>query len=149
MNASTSNRMIQPYLFFNGRCEEAIAFYRQALGAELEMMMRFKESPDSTPPGMLPPGFEDKIMHASLRVGCVLLMLSDGCSPEAAPFSGFSLSITVDTETEANSTFHALAEGGQIRMALGKTFWSPCFGMVEDRFGVGWMVTVPPPATAC
>ena len=148
MNASTSNRMIQPYLFFNGRCEEAIAFYRQALGAELQIMMRFKESPDPTPPGMLPPGFENKIMHASLRVGCVLLMLSDGCSSEAAPFSGFSLSLTLDSEAEVASVFQALSEGGQVRMPPTKTFWSPCFGMVVDRFGVAWMVTVPPPVEA-
>lgn len=147
MNTSTS-RTIQPYLFFNGRCEEAIAFYRQALGAELQMMMRFNESPDPTPAGMLPPGHESKIMHASLRVGSIQLMLSDGCSSEPAPFSGFSLSLTLDSEAEVVSVFQALSEGGQVRMPPTKTFWSPCFGMVVDRFGVAWMVTVPPPVTA-
>ena len=131
---------IQPYLFFNGRCEEAIAFYRKALGAELEMMMRFNESPDPMPPGMLAPGFENKVMHASLRIGGAVLMASDGMAAGATDFKGFSLSIDAPDEAGVDRKFNALAEGGTVTMPLGKTFWSPRFGMVTDRFGVGWMV---------
>lgn len=132
---------IQPYLFFNGRCEEAIEFYRGAVGARLEMLMRFKESPDPPPPGMVPPGWEDKVMHASLRVGEAIVMASDGCAAEPG-FSGFSLSITPPDVATAERTFAALAEGGEVTMPLGKTFWSPCFGMLTDRFGLGWMINV-------
>lgn len=135
---------IEPYLFFNGRCEEAIEFYKKALGAEVLMMMRFKESPEPPPPGMLPAGFEDKVMHASLRVGDTTVMASDGCSTAQPNFEGFSLSLAVATEAEADRRFAALAEGGQVQMPLAKTFWSPRFGMVKDRFGVGWMVSVAP-----
>jgi PhnB protein len=144
MSTNNHNRAIQPYLFFHGRCEEAIEFYRKALGAKLEMLMRFKDSPEPPPPGRLPPGFDNKIMHASLQVGSTTLMASDGCVAEKAGFEGFSLSLTVPSEAEADRAFAALAEGGQVRMPLDKTFWSPRFGMVEDRFGVGWMIMVPP-----
>jgi PhnB protein len=144
MNTTTDNRLIQPYLFFHGRCEEAIAFYRKALGAEVEMMMRFKDSPEPHPPGLLPAGFENKVMHATLHVGAATLMASDGCSAGATNFQGFSLSLSVGSEAEADRVFAALADGGEIKMPLGKTFWSPRFGMVEDKFGVGWMVTVSP-----
>ncbi|HXI73518.1 MAG TPA: VOC family protein [Verrucomicrobiae bacterium] len=143
MTTSKNNRFVQSYLFFNGRCEEAIEFYRKALGAEVELMLRYKESPEPHPPGMLPPGFENKIMHCSFHIGATLLMASDGCGAEKAEFEGFSLSLTVPNEAEASRAFAALAEGGQVRMPLGKTFWSPCFGMVADRFGIGWMVSVP------
>jgi PhnB protein len=143
MNSPT----IQPYLFFGGRCEEAIEFYRQALGAELTLMMRFKESPEPPPPGTVPPGFGDKIMHAELRLGTTRFMASDGCG-EGSSFSGFSLSINVATEAEADRYFNALAEGGTINMPIGKTFWSPRFGMLVDRFGMGWMVNVDAPITA-
>lgn len=107
--------------------------------------MRFKDSPEPPPPGTLPPGFEDKIMHASLRVGSTRIMLSDGCSATSPTFSGFSLSLSVGTEAEAQKAFAALAQGGEVRMPLTPTFWSPCFGMLQDRFGIGWMVTVPAP----
>ena len=143
MSAKNDNRVIQPYLFFNGRCEEAVEFYRKALGAEVEMMMRFKESPEPPQPGMVPPGFENKIMHTSFRVGGTTVMASDGCSAEKANFDGFSLAISVANEKEADRVFAALADGGQVRMPLAKTFWSPRFGMVADRFGIGWMVSVP------
>ena len=133
---------IEPYLFFNGRCEEAIEFYKKALGAEVLMLMRFKESPEPPPPGMIPPGSEDKIMHVCLRIGDANVMASDGRCTGQADFQGFSLSITAPNATEAGRIFAALAEGGQVHMPLAKTFWSPCFGMVADRFGVGWMVTV-------
>ena len=140
---STTNRVIEPYLFFNGRCEEAVKFYQKALGAELQMMMRYKESPEPPPPCLTPPNWGDKIMHASLRVGGGVLMASDGCGEKTA-FEGFSLSITVTHEAEADKVFGALSEGGQVRMPLGKTFWAPRFGMVQDKFGVGWMVSVMP-----
>ncbi|MGB7791076.1 MAG: VOC family protein [Terrimicrobiaceae bacterium] len=136
-----TDTLVQPYLFFGGRCEEALEFYRDALGAQVEMLMRYTDSPEPQPPGMLPPGFENKIMHATFRVGETILMASDGCE-EGLSFDGFSLSLTVPTETEANRAFAALADGGQVRMPLTKTFWSPRFGMVTDRFGMGWMVSV-------
>jgi PhnB protein len=133
---------LEPYLFFNGRCEEAIAFYKKALGAEVTMQMRMNEAPDPPPPGAVPPGFENKIMHANLRVGTMNLMLSDGNSATPPSFKGFSLCLGMATAAEAERTFKALAQDGTVTMPLGKTFWSPCFGMLEDRFGVGWMVIV-------
>jgi PhnB protein len=145
MSTTKTNRFVQPYLFFNGSCEQAVEFYRKALGAEVEMLMRFKDSPEAHQPGMVPPGFENKIMHASLRIGETTVMASDGCSAEKTNFHGFSLSLTVSNEAEADRVFAALAEGGQVRMPLAKTFWSPRFGMLEDRFGVGWMILVAPP----
>lgn len=132
---------VQPYLFFGGRCEEAIAFYRSALGAEVEMVMHYKDSPEPPPEGMLAPGFEDKVMHASFRVGETTLMASDGCE-EGGGFGGFSLSYAAPTEADAVRVFSALAEGGQVKMPLCKTFWSPCFGMLTDRFGIAWMINV-------
>ncbi len=133
---------ITPYLFFAGRCDEALAFYRQALGAEVETLVRFNESPEQTPPGMLPAGFEKKVMHASFRVGGVLLMASDGCEVQTPNYEAFRLALSVATEAEAHRLFDGLADGGKVDMPLGKTFWSPCFGMVTDRFGLGWMVMV-------
>ena len=143
MSATNDNRVIQPYLFFNGSCEQAVEFYRKALGAEVQFVMRYKESPEPPPPGMVPPGFENKIMHTSFRIGQTTVMASDGCSADKASFQGFSLSLSVGSETEADRVFAALADGGQVRMPLTKTFWSPRFGMVTDRFGVGWMISVP------
>src|SRR5919106_490253 len=134
---------VQPYLFFNGRCEEAVEFYRGALGAKVEMLMRYKDSPDPPPPGMVPPGSENKVMHASLRIGDTTVMASDGHARGRPSFQGFSLSITVPDEAQAEKTFTALAAGGHVQMPLAKTFWSPRFGMATDRFGVGWMVNVP------
>ena len=133
--------VIQPYLMFGGRCEEALEFYRTALGAQIDMLMRFQESPDPPPPGMLPPGFENKIMHASFRIAGNVLMASDGCEV-GSQFKGFSLSISVATEAEAERYFAALSDGGQVQMPLAKTFWSPKFGMLIDRFGISWMVNV-------
>ncbi len=135
---------ITPYLFFGGRCDEAIGFYRTALGAEVEMLMRYDESPEAAPPGMLPPGYEKKVMHASLRVRGIALMLSDGCET-TAKFEGFRLALSVPSEADAKKSFDALAVGGSVQMPLTKTFWSPCYGMVTDRFGLGWMVMVPGP----
>ena len=144
MSTTNSKHLIEPYIFFNGRCEEAVEFYKKALGAEVAMMMRYKESPEPVPPGRIPPGFENKIMHASFRVGQTTVMASDGCSGDQPKFEGFSLSIAVPTEVEADRVFNALAEGGKVEMPLMKTFWSPRFGMLQDRFGVGWMVSVFP-----
>src|SRR5437016_2332050 len=143
MSTRNGNRVVQPYLFFNGRCEEALEFYRAALGAEVEFMMRFNESPELHQPGIVPPGFDNKIMHTTFRIGQTTVMASDGCSTEKARFEGFSLSVSVPDEAEANRVFAALSDGGQVRMPLSKTFWSPRFGMVADRFGVNWMVSVP------
>jgi PhnB protein len=123
MTKNNNNRTIQPYLFFNGKCEEAIECYRKALGAEVEMMMRFKESPEPQPPGTVPPDFDNKIMHASFRVGETRLL-------------------NVATDTEADRVFAALSDGGEVKMPLTKTFWSPRFGMLQDRFGIGWMINV-------
>ena len=131
---------IQTYLFFGGRCEEALEFYRTALGAQVDMLMHYKESPEPPPPGMLPPGFENKVMHTTFHIGGTTLMASDGCE-EGPSFTGFSLSLSVPTEAEADRAFAALAAGGQVKMPLSKTFWSPRFGMLTDRFGLGWMVS--------
>ena len=134
---------IESYLFFNGRCEEAIEFYQRALGAEVVMMMRNKEAPEKPPPGMLPPGSDDKVMHATLRIGSSNLMLSDGRCDGKPVFNGFSLSLGAANAAEAERLFTALGDGGTVQLPLAKTFWSPSFGMVADRFGVGWMVSVP------
>jgi PhnB protein len=138
----TPDALIQPYLFFGGRCEEALAFYRTALGAEIDMMMLFKDSPEPIPAGVLQPGFENKVMHASFRIAGNILMASDGRG-EASQFSGFALSLSVTTAAEADRVFALLASDGQVQMPLGATFWSPRFGMLTDRFGVMWMVIVP------
>lgn len=142
-----SQLTITPYLFFGGRCEEALNFYRQALGAEVNMIMRYNESPEPTPPGMLQAGFENKIMHASFQIQGVPLMASDGCD-ERSNFDGFRLALAVPTEAEAHKAFDALGAGGSVEMPLTKTFWSPCFGMVTDKFKVEWMVMVPGPQPA-
>ncbi len=132
---------IEPYLFFHGRCEEALEFYRTALGAQIDMVMRYSDSPEPAPAGRLPAGFENKIMHASFTINGARIMASDGCE-EDGTFGGFQLSLTYATEAEAQPAFAALAEGGNVHHPIGKTFWSPCFGMVQDKFGLGWMVTV-------
>jgi PhnB protein len=147
-NTSTSSSahagepVVEPYLYFNGRCEEALAFYTKAIGAKVTSVHRFKESPEPIPAGQLPPGFENKIMHANFRVGATTIMASDGNCAATANFAGFSLSIAVQTEPEAHRAFAALSEGGRVTMPLTKTFYSPCFGMLTDKFGVGWMVIV-------
>ena len=132
---------VQPYLFFNGRCEEAIDFYRDAVGAEPTMLMRYKDNPEPQP-GMVPPGAENKIMHASIRIGDSVVMASDGECSGKLNFQGFSLTVSVRDEAEADRVFGALSQGGQVQMPLTKTFFSSRFGMLVDRFGVGWMVIV-------
>jgi len=133
---------IEPYLFFNGRCEEALAFYEEVFGAQRTFLMRYKESPEA-PPMPLPPGWADKVMHANLSIGETQVMASDGFGPEAANFTGFSLSVEVADAETAGRVFKALETGGQVQMPLGATFFAPCFGMVTDRFGVSWMIIVP------
>lgn len=130
---------VEPYLFFEGNCEEALEFYHQTLGAEVTALMRYQESPD---PEMIRPGTENKVMHANLRIGNSTLMASDGLCGGHPVFRGFSLSLSLTNEAEAKRLFAALAEGGKVEMPLAKTFWSPCFGMVTDRFGVSWMIIV-------
>ena len=132
---------VQPYLNFNGRTEEAIDFYCQAIGAEKLFMMRFRESPDKS---MIQPGTEDKVMHATFRVGSTDLMASDGACDEskASNFEGISLSLRVTTAEKADELFAALSEGGKVQMPLTETFFAPRFGMVADRFGVSWLIVL-------
>lgn len=139
-----SQPYIEPYLFFGGRCEEALEFYRTAIGAEIDMLLHFKDSPQPVPPDKIAPGFADKVMHASFRVGGTRLMASDGDGSDSKGFGNFMLSLAMPDAAAANRAFAALSAGGKVIMPLGKTFWSPCFGMLTDRFGLGWMVTVPP-----
>ena len=132
---------VQPYLFFDGRCEEAVEFYRSKLAARVEMLMRFKDSPE---PGQHPPGAENKVMHTSFQVGDTTVLASDGRCLGQPSFQGFALSLTARDDADAQRLFSALDEGGQVQMPLGKTFFSSSFGMVADRFGVSWMVYVAP-----
>ncbi|MCF8495781.1 MAG: VOC family protein [Alphaproteobacteria bacterium] len=145
MNATKKDgisQSIEPYLFFGGRCEEALEFYKSELDAQVGAVMRFRDNPEPPPPGVVPPGFEDKIMHCVFRIRGTAIMASDGCGEEPG-FKGFSLTLSVPSEKEAARVFGLLSNGGQVQMPLKKTFWSPCFGMVTDRFGVSWMVMVP------
>ncbi len=135
---------IQPYLFFRGRCEEAIRFYKTALGAEVLMMMRFKDNPDEPGPDKVPAEFNDRIMHASLRIAGSDIMMSDGMKSGALDFQCMSLSLSVPNEVEADRLFNALAKDGTVQMPLGTTFFSPRFGAVTDTFGVAWMIIVQP-----
>jgi PhnB protein len=139
--------LVQTYLAFEGRCEEAIEFYRRAVGAEVQMLMRFKDSPEPPPPGKMAAGSENKVMHATLKIGETTLMASDGYCSGKTSFQGFSMSIAVRDVAAADKVFAALSEGGQVTVPLAKTFWSPCFGMLTDRFGVSWMVSVLAPAS--
>ena len=135
---------ITPYLMFNGRAAEAAEFYRTALGAKVETLMRYADSPEPLPPGMVPPGFEDKVMHMSLQIGDAQLMAADDCTKQTARFDGFSLSLNARDAAHAQELFGKLADGGQVKMPLTKTFFAESFGMVEDRFGLGWMIIVQP-----
>jgi len=137
------NSIVQAYLNFDGKCDDALAFYKRALGAELQMLMRFKDSPEPPPPGCPPPSPE-KVMHAQFCVGDTVLMASDGRGSGKPSFQGVSLALTVPTEAEADKAFNALAEGGQVQMPLAKTFFSERFGMVADKFGISWMILVTP-----
>ncbi len=134
--------LIQPYLYFEGRCEEAIEFYRNTLGAEVTMLMRYKDSPEPLRPGMLPPGSENKVMHSSLKIGDTTMMASDGRCSGKPDFKGMSLTVSAGNDGEAERLFTALGEGGTVQMPLTRTFFSSRFGMVADRFGVSWMILV-------
>lgn len=133
---------VQPYLMFNGRCEEALDFYKKAIDADVTMLMRFKDAPEQSPD--CPTPGQDKVMHASFKVGDTTVMATDGQMGGPTGFQGFSLTLSVADETEAKRRFAALSDGGQVHMPLGKTFFSPSFGMLADRFGVAWMVIVAP-----
>jgi PhnB protein len=130
---------VQPYLFFNGRCDEAIEFYQKALGAEVMMLMRFKQAPDQS---MVKPETAEKVMHARLRIGDAIVLMSDGMCAGESKFEGFSLTLSLDSVEEVDRRFNTLADGGQVRMPLDETFFSPRFGMLVDKFGVGWIVLV-------
>lgn len=133
--------LVQSYLFLDGRAEEAIAFYKQAVGATVDMLMRNKESPEPT---MCGPGNEEKILHAAIRIGETTVMLSDGYAKGQPKFEGFGMALSVKTEAEADKIFAALSDGGKVDMPQTKTFFSPRFGMLHDKFGVQWMVLVSP-----
>jgi len=135
--------LVQPYLFFDGRCEEAAEFYRRAIGAEVITTLRYKDAPQPAQPGMVPPGSENKVMHMALRIGETTVMASDGHCTGQLNFQGFGLTLSARNEAEADRLFTALSDGGQVRMPLAKTFFSPRFGMVADRFGILWMIIVP------
>jgi PhnB protein len=141
---TTNITAIQPYLNFNGRCEEALEFYRAALGAEVTALMRFKDNPEPPQPGMCPPGSDTKVMHSSFRIGNTELMASDCRCEGQSNFQGFSVALTVSSPAEADRLFNALGKGGQVHMPLGKTFFSPRFGVVADPFGLSWMIYVAP-----
>ncbi len=135
--------LVQAYLNFDGRCEEALNFYKKALGAEVTGLMRMKDSPEPPPAGCAP-GNPERVMHCAFRIGETTLMASD-CHGSGKPsFQGISLSITARDVAEADRLFGALADGGAVQMPLGRTFFSPRFGVVADRFGVTWMVVVLP-----
>jgi PhnB protein len=140
--------LVQPYLMFGGRCQEAIEFYRDAVGAEVQMVMRFKEAPEQPPPGMIPDNWGDKVMHSAFKIGDTLIMASDGCQSTGTGFEGISLALSVANPAEAEMKFAALSQGGQVTMPLAKTFFSPAFGTLNDRFGVSWMVVVEAEAKA-
>jgi PhnB protein len=134
---------IQPYLFFDGRCEQAIAFYREAVGARLLMLMRYGEAPGGAaqcPDGSTPPA--DKVMHAAFQVGQSTVLASDGFSRGQPEFKGFSLSLGTADDAGAKRAFEALAAGGQVQVPLGPTFFASSFGMLVDRFGVQWMINI-------
>lgn len=136
---------VQSYLFFyDGRCAEAVAFYQKAVGAQVDTLMRFKDAPEQPGEGCVAPGSEDKVMHASFRIGDTMIMASDGNGLEKGGFDGFSLALTIQDKSQADRYFDALVDGGEVIMPLGETFWSPRFGMLKDRFGIRWMVNTLP-----
>ena len=130
---------LKPYVFFDGRCEEAMEFYKKAVGAKVNRLMRYKEAPDQS---MISPGSADKVMHCDFQIGDTVVLGSDGRNTGHPKFEGFALTLHTATEAEADRTFAALSEGGQATMPLSKTFFSPKFGMLTDKFGVHWMVIV-------
>ena len=140
---STQATIVQPYLFFGGRCREALDFYAGAVGAQVDVVMRFDQSPEPVPAGMLAPGFESKVMHSAFRIGGSTIFAADGCQEGDGGAHGYSLALSVADEAQARQAFDALSDGGAVQMPLQKTFWSPAYGMLKDRFGIHWMVMVP------
>ncbi|MGH9354266.1 MAG: VOC family protein [Terriglobia bacterium] len=134
---------IQPFLFFQGRCEEATEFYKKTLGAKQGRLVRYKDSPEPPLPGMVSPGYDNKVIFTELQVGDTVVNACDDATGSTTGFQGFRLSLSVANEAEAKRVFAALVNGGEVNMPLAKTFFSPCFGMLKDRFGVGWMIIVP------
>lgn len=134
--------LAQPYLNFDGRCEEALDFYRRTLDAEVTALMRFKDNPEVCASGMVPPGAEGKVMHSSFRIGDSTLMASDSGCGGRPNFEGVSLALTTANDDDAKRRFTALSDGGRVEMPLEKAFFSSSFGVVVDRFGVTWMVVV-------
>ena len=132
----------QVYLFFDGRTEEALEFYKKILGIEVETLMRFKDMPGPNDPNRPPPKNPNAVTHSSFKLGGQRVMASDGDSGGKPEFRGFSLTLAVNTEAEAEKLFASLSEGGQVQQPLMKTFFSPKFGMVQDKFGMNWMVLV-------
>jgi PhnB protein len=130
---------VQPYLFLDGRCEEALDFYKKAIGAKVDNLMRWKDNPD---PSMCNGPNKDKVMHAHVTIGDATVLASDGRCEGKPEFKGFALTISTKTAAEADKTFAALSDGGQVQMPMTKTFFSERFGMLADKFGVGWMVIV-------
>src|SRR5688500_1055718 len=139
---------VEPYLQFDGRCEEALDFYKKAIGAQVDFLMRFGDSPEPCPPEEMPTSVADKVMHSSFRVGGTRVMASDGYCKGAPKFDGFSLALQAKDKAEAQSLFDALRDGGKVDMPLGATFVSPAFGVLTDRFGVSWMIVVEQKAAA-
>ncbi|HEU5080977.1 MAG TPA: VOC family protein [Opitutaceae bacterium] len=134
---------LNAYLNFDGRCEEALNFYQKELGAKVTMLMRFKDSPEPADPscGPIQP---DKVMHCSFTIGESVIMASDCNAQGKVKFEGFSLAVAAPDEATVRKMFNALANGGQVCMPLDKTFFSPLFGVVSDKFGVSWMIMVQP-----
>jgi len=131
---------VQPYLFFDGKCEEALEFYKSAIGAKVDMMMRYSEAPEKPPEGAMPPGSDKKVMHAAFKVGDTQIMASDGHCAGKPSFQGFGLTLNAANDAEADKLFNAVGKGGQVMQPLTKTFFASRFGMVTDKFGVMWMV---------
>ena len=129
---------VNPYIAYKGTCQEAIDFYKQALGAELIFSQTWGESP------MSEAGFEDKIMHATIKIGDSTIMMCDDPRNETTG-SNISLAIGLNDKDIAHKYFDGLAEGGQVTMPLDKTFWAEAFGMLTDKFGINWMINCDAP----
>lgn len=146
----TFTTQVQTYLYFDGKCDEALAFYRDTVGAEILQLMRYRDMPlqpgsDTCVEQSMPPGCEDKVLHCSFRIGATELMASDGFCAGKPVFEGFALSLVLKDKDTVERTFARLAEGGEVRVPVDKTFFSPAFGLVVDRYGILWNVLAVPP----
>lgn len=135
--AVQQNETVQPYIFFDGKCEEALEFYKDAIGAKVDMMMRFKEAPDQS---QMQPNTGEKVMHAAFHVGTTQVLASDGHCAGKPSFQGFGLALNAKNDAEAEKLFTAVGKGGQVLQPLTKTFFASKCGMVTDKFGIMWMV---------